>query len=220
MDAKKMIEENNRKRELLTPENEAYYSDMMVYIRLQLTFSEQQSEEILIEMLDHLLDGQEEGKSAKDIFGDDPKAFADEIIEQLPKEKKRDMVPFIAGIVGNIVSWVLIIRGIFLLVASQFTQVNTEINLFVTGVTAIVIGCFVVLTIWLILRLINNSLFKKSRNTKLDMLKVGLFAAAGMGVVMLATKFTPEIGPSFNFSWWTSLIAGAALWLIIYVKKK
>ena len=34
-----------------------------------------------MEMLDHLLDGQKEGKSAHDIFGDDPKRFADEIIQ-------------------------------------------------------------------------------------------------------------------------------------------
>ncbi|MFK4996838.1 DUF1129 family protein [Bacillus sp. N9] len=87
MNAKKLIEENNRKRELLTPANEAYYSDMLIYIRLQLTLSERQSEEVLMEMLDHLLDGQQDGKTAKDIFGHDPKAYADEIIEQLPKEK-------------------------------------------------------------------------------------------------------------------------------------
>ncbi|PWA13165.1 DUF1129 domain-containing protein [Pueribacillus theae] len=220
MDAKKLIEENNRKRELLTAENEAYYSDMLIYIRLQLTLSEQQSEEILMEMLDHLLDGQEEGKTARDIFGNDPKAFADEIIEQLPKEKKRDAITFVAGIVGNIVSWVLIIRGILLLVLSIFTEVKTEINLFATAVSSFSIACFVIFTLWFIFRLVNNSLFNEKRNTKKDMLKAGLVGAAGMAVVLLVTTFTPKIGPSFNFSWWASLITGVVLWLIIYVKKK
>ncbi|GIN92528.1 hypothetical protein J6TS1_33010 [Siminovitchia terrae] len=220
MDAEKLIEENNRKRELLTPGNEAYYSDLLIYIRLQFTLSEQQSEEILMEILDHLLDGQEEGKTAKDIFGDDPKGFADEIIEQLPKEKKRAAIPFVAGIVGNIVSWVLIIRGILILVLSQFLEVKTEVNLFVTGVVSFGIACFVSLTIWLILRLINNSLFKEKRNTKRNMLKAGITGAAGMGAVLLLAKFTPEIGPSLDFPWWASLIGGAILWLIIYVEKK
>ena len=64
------------------PENEKYYSDMLIYIRLQLSLSEQQSEEVLMEMLDHLLDGQHEGKSAQDIFGADPKGYADEIIRE------------------------------------------------------------------------------------------------------------------------------------------
>lgn len=109
MKAKQLIEENNRKREQLTPENEKYYSDMMIYIRLQLTLSEQQSEEVLMEMLDHLLDGQNEGKTARDIFGDDPKQYADEIIQNLPKEKKREVIPFISGLVLNLISWMLMI---------------------------------------------------------------------------------------------------------------
>jgi len=220
MNTKILIEDNNQQRELLTPDNEAYYRDLLIYIRLQLTLSEQQSEEILIQLLDHLLDGQNEGKTANDIFGDDPKAFADEIIEQLPKEDKREVIPFIAGIACNIVSWVLIIRGILLLTLSQFTEVKTEINLFVTGVVSLGIACFISLTIWFILRLINNSLFIEKRNTKKNMLKAGVTGAAGMGAVLLLAKFTPEIGPSFHFPWWASLMGGAILWLLAYLKKK
>lgn len=220
MIAQELIEENNRKRDLLTTENESYYSDMLIYIRLQWSLSEQQSEEVLLEMLDHLLDGQEEGKTARDIFGDDPKAFADEIIEQLPLEKKRAVIPFVAGIVGNIVSWVLIIRGMLLLILSYFTEVNTEINLFVTALVSLMIACFVVLTTRYILKLVNNSLFKENHSHKGNMLKAGLVGATGMGAILLTAKFTPEIGPSFNFSWWLSLLLGAILWLIIYVEKK
>src|SRR3954468_8826231 len=99
MNAKKLIEENNGKREMLTKENEAYYGDMLLYIRLQMLLSEQQSEEILMELLDHILEGQEEGKSAKEIFGEDPKGYANEIIQQLPRERKRTMIPFISEIV-------------------------------------------------------------------------------------------------------------------------
>ncbi|MBW8352160.1 DUF1129 family protein, partial [Bacillus sp. IITD106] len=220
MNAKELIEENNRKRELLTKENEAYYSDMMIYIRVQMSLSEQQSEEVLMEMLDHLLEGQEDGKTASDIFGDDPKAFADEIIEQLPKGKKRAVIPFVTGIVANIVSWVLMIRGVLFLVLSQFIKVRTEVYLIKTLVVALVIACFVGFTIWFILRLIKNSLFKEKKSTKMDMLKAGLVGAAGMAVVIVATRFTPEVGPSFDVSWWASLIAGGVLWLIVFTTKK
>ena len=34
MKAKDMVELNNKKREFLTPENEATYGDMLVYLRL------------------------------------------------------------------------------------------------------------------------------------------------------------------------------------------
>ncbi|MCJ8010069.1 DUF1129 family protein [Lederbergia wuyishanensis] len=220
MNAKKLIEENNRKRELLTPENEAYYSDMLVYIRLQMSLSEQQSEEVLMELLDHLLEGQGEGKTAKDIFGEDPKAFADEIIEQLPKEKKRAVIPFVAGIVANIVSWVLIIRGILFFVLSQFTKVRIEVYMIKTVVVAFVIACFVSFTIWFIFRLIKNTLFKENKNQKMDMIKVGIVGAGGMVVVIIATRFIPEVGPSFNFTWLASLIAGGVLWLVVFTTKK
>ena len=47
IDAKFLIEENNRKRKLLTKDNEAFYDDLLIYIRLQMSLSEQQSEEVL-----------------------------------------------------------------------------------------------------------------------------------------------------------------------------
>ena len=63
-----------------------------------------------------------EGKSARDIFGADPKGYADEIIENLPKEEKREVIPFIMGIVLNLVSWMLMIRGVVIVVISQFKR--------------------------------------------------------------------------------------------------
>lgn len=220
MDANLLIEENNKKRKLLTKENEAYYDDLLVYIRLQLTLSEQQSEEVLMEMLDHLIEGQKEGKTAKDIFGEDPLTFADEIIEQLPKEKKRNVIPFVGGIIANLISWVLIIRGVMILVLSQFIKVITDINLFVVAVVALTIAIFIIVAIWFIFKLIKNSLFNENRSTKKLMFKAGLFGAAGMAVVLAVAKFTPEIGPSFNLNWWVSFISGAILWLLHFIMKK
>ncbi|PDY49066.1 DUF1129 family protein [Bacillus pseudomycoides] len=85
MKAKDLIELNNKKRKLLTKENEATYGDMLVYIRLA-NIPEQQVEELLLEILDHLLDAQEEKKNAYDIFGNDLQAYCDEIITALPKQ--------------------------------------------------------------------------------------------------------------------------------------
>ena len=62
MNAQDMIELNNKKRELLTPENEVAYSDMLVYLRLS-NVPEQQMEELLLEILDHLIEAQAENKT-------------------------------------------------------------------------------------------------------------------------------------------------------------
>ncbi|WP_449536496.1 DUF1129 family protein [Ferdinandcohnia sp. Marseille-Q9671] len=220
MSAEKLIEENNRKRELLTPENEAYYGDLLIYIRLKFSLSEQQSEEVLMELLDHLLDGQMEGKNAKDIFGDDPKGFADEIIEQLPKEDKRKLIPFVGGIIGNIIGWVLLIRGALFLLLSQFTEVNTEVHTISVLCVAAVIAVFVYIILVYILKTIEKSLFNERRNDKRESIKAGIVAAIGMAIVLVVAKFTPEIGPSFEFSWWASAILGGVILLPMYVYKK
>jgi len=219
MNAKKLIEENNIKRESLNPENQAYYSDLLIYIRLKFSLSEQQSEEVLMEMLDHLLDGQNAGKTAKDIFGDDPRGFADEIIEQIPKEEKRKLIPFIGGIIANIVGWVLIIRGILYLVLSQFTEVKTEVYPFSTLCIVLFIACFVLFMVVFIFKLIGRSLFNEKSTTRKDSIRVCLVAALGMTAVLLIGKFLPDIGPSFDFSWLASLLLGGILLFVIYVIK-
>ncbi|MEK3889156.1 DUF1129 family protein [Bacillus sp. FSL K6-3431] len=220
MHAKQLIEENNHKRDLLTLDNKSFYSDILLYIRLQLSLSEQQSEEILMEMLDHLLDGQKEGKTAKDIFGPDPKAYADEIIAQLPKEKMRAIIPFVTGIIFDIVSWLLIFRGIALLVISQFKEVETTIYPIMVTIIAVVVLSLVLLAVWFVFRMIKNTLFKEKSSVKKDSLKIGLFAAILMAVVMGLTIFIPDKGPSFNFTWWASIVVGCILWLITYFIKR
>lgn len=91
MKAKELARYNQEKRAQLSKENLQYYEDMLVYIRLSFNKSEQETEEILSELLDHLLEAQAEGKTARDIFGDDPKKYADSIVGELPKmvTKKR-----------------------------------------------------------------------------------------------------------------------------------
>ena len=222
MKSKQLIEENNRKREQLTPQNDKYYSDMLIYIRLQLSLSEQQSEEVLMEMLDHLLDGQHEGKSAQDIFGDDPKRYADEIILNLPKEQKREVIPFILRIVIDLVSWMLMIRGVVILVFSQFNigNVSTSVYLFSTlFIFAFILGS-ITFGVWYIFRIIKQSLFKEKANEKKNIVKAGLFGAVSMGLIIAVSQFTPEFGPAFHFSWWASLLTGGTLWVIVFMLKK
>ncbi|MEH7111480.1 DUF1129 family protein [Neobacillus niacini] len=220
MKAKQLIEENNRKREQLTPENEKYYGDMLIYIRLQLSLSEQQSEEVLMEMLDHLLDGQIEGKSAWDIFGDDPKGYANEIIENLPKEQKREVVPFIMGVVLNLVSWMLMIRGVVIVVISQFKDVDSSVYIFSSLVMFAFILASVGFGVWFIFRTIQHSLFNEKASEKKDTVKVGIFGAISMGLVIALTKFIPDFGPAFDFPWLASIITGVALWVIVFTLKK
>ncbi|KQL50866.1 hypothetical protein AN964_24965 [Heyndrickxia shackletonii] len=220
MKAKQLIEENNRKRELLTPENKQYYSDMLIYIRLNLSLSEQHSEEVLMEMLDHLLEGQQEGKSARDIFGDDPKRYADEIIQNLPNGKKREVVPLLLGIIFHLISWILIVRGIAILVTSQFRNIGDTVYPLSSLIIFAIILASVLFGVWLIFRVIQQSLFNQNPNEKKSRLMVGIFVALSTVIVVVASMFIPRFGPTFHFTWWASLLAGGILWIIVYTLRR
>ncbi|WP_339288736.1 DUF1129 family protein [Ureibacillus sp. FSL K6-0786] len=74
---KELIRQNNEKRKQLTPENQQYYENLLVYIRANLSRNERATEEVLLEMLEHLLEAQKEGKTASEVFGKNPKDLAD-----------------------------------------------------------------------------------------------------------------------------------------------
>lgn len=91
---------------------------------------------------------------------------------------------------------------------------------FVVATVAVIILAAMFSGVLFVFRTIKKSLFQEQTNVKKDSLKVGLFAAISMAMVMAAAAFTPEIGPSFDFSWWASLSVGAILWLITFLMKK
>lgn len=220
MKASELIEQNNEKRKLLTEENEKYYANMMLYIRTKLSLSEQQSEEVLMEMLDHLIEGQEEGKRARDIFGDDPKGYADEIIEQLPLEEKRDMVKFVGQLGFSLMGWYLVVRGLTLLLFSAFKDVSDTVYIIPTIIIVLLVALCVTLGVKVIFGLIHHSLFNEESSEKKDMMKAGLYGAGSFAVILAANYFIRDFGPSFEFPWTSSLGAGGILLLISWLMKR
>lgn len=82
---KELIETNAVLQESLTKENEKYYGNLLIYIRIMAFFRDvKKSEELLLEVLRDILDAQEQGLSAEEYFGENPKKVADDIIKQLP----------------------------------------------------------------------------------------------------------------------------------------
>lgn len=83
-----LIKQNNELRKQLNPENKKYYEDILVYIRVNLT-KEEQTEEILLEILQAILDAQKDGVSAQAFFGKNPKEISDAILAELPNESEK-----------------------------------------------------------------------------------------------------------------------------------
>lgn len=84
-----MIKQNNELRKQLNPENKKYYEDILVYIRSNLNKEEQQTEEILLEILQDILDAQKNGTSAQGFFGKNPKEISDKILAELPNDSEK-----------------------------------------------------------------------------------------------------------------------------------
>ena len=85
LEKNELIETNAVLQESLTKENEKYYGNLLIYIRIMAFFRDvKRSEELLLEVLRDILDAQEQGISAEEYFGENPKKVADDIIKQLP----------------------------------------------------------------------------------------------------------------------------------------
>ncbi|WP_409068135.1 hypothetical protein [Enterococcus faecium] len=85
MKTNKIIERNAKLQEHLTKENKKYYGNLLVYIRvMSLIRDEKKSEEMLLEILEDILEGQAHGQSAEYYLGKNPKQVADNIIKELP----------------------------------------------------------------------------------------------------------------------------------------
>lgn len=95
MNTKDMIKQNNELRKQLTPENKKYYEEILVYIRVNINKEEQQTEEILLEILQDILDAQKAGTSAQAFFGKNPKEISDHILAELPNNSGRSLIKFV-----------------------------------------------------------------------------------------------------------------------------
>jgi uncharacterized membrane-anchored protein len=198
MNAKDLIAFNNEKRKQLNEHNRNYYEDMLVYIRSHLLLSEQQSEELLMELLDHLLEAQKHGKSAEDVFGKDPKAYCDELIRQLPKEKRRNIYAFIGYLMIQLFALITLATGAVELVAELFTDVDDTVYLGKEFVLFVIDFAVILLVVALVMLSVRKSVFCDVLSTfgsKVKEFLVVLFAfCLVIGMFVLVERLVPEFG--------------------------
>ena len=140
---KQLIRENNNKRKQLTKENETYYEQLLVYIRSSFFKDERATEELLYEMLDHILLAQKDGKNAQDIFGKEPKQLADELIETLPREKPKKIMAFVVETIMKLVGIYFTIIGIPAIFSDE--ENTLYVGSFLLMIGALIIGFLIVI---------------------------------------------------------------------------
>lgn len=206
-----LIKENNHKRDFLNMENEKIYEDLLLYIRTDLRVDEHAAEELLMDLLDHLIEAQENGKDAADLFGDSPETYADELIANMPNEDRRNVVVlFATGIIG-LAGWFAVSYGIINAVISLFTPVDNELAL--GSILLILLGLILVgvLGVFFIFRIIRSSVFKPKNQEWKIYVYSGLYAMLAFAFILGIGFFFDGIGPVVRIQWWLFIVIGLAL---------
>lgn len=219
MIAKELIELNNEKQKLLTAENEAYYGDILVYIRLQTGLSEQQTEELVMELLDHLLDAQEAGKTAEAVFGNDPKSYCNEMIAQLPKEKGKKKLSLASYLIVQLIGFMLLGSGIVQFIAGFFTDTSVTVHLGSSVLVWIIDIVLVFAAVSMILFILKKSLFKKTSKIK-DGISFAVTAIPVFLGFIFLPKWLPTFGPTFDVPGTIVLVMGLFVLLAAFVVNK
>lgn len=206
-----LIKENNDKRGILTSENEKIYEDLLLYIRTDLRVDEHAAEELLMDLLDHLIEAQENGKNATDLFGDSLEAYADELIANMPKENKRNIFLLATSFMFGLAGWFALSYGVLNGVISIFTPVDNDFAL--GSVSLILLALLVVgiLGVFIIFRILRSSVFKPEVQNWKIYVQSGLYGMVGFAFVLGVGIFFDGMGPVIQVQWWVFLLIGLAL---------
>ncbi|NMO97433.1 DUF1129 family protein [Paenibacillus lemnae] len=218
MNVKKMIAENNRLQAQMTPDNLNYYEDMVVYIRFS-KIDETQGEELLLEMAQHILEAQEQGRTAEDVFGTDPKAYCADLVENLPKPdtmstlKLSLMIPWVA------LTWFFLPQALAGLLAIWFggdvekmSQVRLSTLLLIAG------GSFVL--IHLVMSWMKRTTFTKDKNKRslnfgsMAVYLIVLAAIVGGGILLSPMLPVLSVSPWVSLALFAIGLAGTKLFFM------
>lgn len=214
-----MVQLNNEKRTQLNEVNTAYYDDMLIYIRTNAMKSEQQTEEVLLELLDHLLEAQTEGKTAVDVFGEDLKAYCDEVIEEIPGEKSSKNLSFIGFLLLDLAAIAMLTFGIlgygtyFIFgLGEQYFNITLGKGIVVLLIDTLLIGIWILI----IFKWMKHSTFKvKKTNKWVEFLQLWLISTIFIGLSIVTFILFPDFGTNFKIH----QLMIAAIGLILYVLK-
>ncbi|MDG5473884.1 DUF1129 family protein [Jeotgalibacillus sp. ET6] len=151
------VELNNKRRKELTAQNEAFYKDIMLYVRGS-NVDQRAGEELLLELLEHLIDAQARGKRAVDVFGIHPQEYCKKLVDALPKASFKEKAVLYGSVLSFSGMWLFGLLG-----AAQLLWPELQPSIAVSHIAAVVMVMLILPGT--ALTLLKKSLFstKKSR---------------------------------------------------------
>src|SRR5690625_6540428 len=195
MNIEEMVQLNNEKRNKLNDHNLKYYEDMLVYIRLN-SKSEQHTEELLLELLDHLLEAQQEGRSAEEVFGENAQAYCEQIISEIPLESKKKQIFFGLYMVFYFLAIISVLNGVIRFgLYSLFNVGTSETTFYIGSGMAIILTNLIIfaLFIFIILKWMKSTVFKKTK-TWIQFIQVWFLCMFMIGSFFLTLYIMPNMG--------------------------
>ncbi|MFC3419415.1 DUF1129 family protein [Salinicoccus hispanicus] len=202
--------ENYRLREKMDPRYKKAYEEILAYIRVNTIARDQETEAAVNRFLKQIIQAQREGKGIEAVTGSDHKAFADDLIEGLPK---RNVLKF-AGILAIILVGVNLlfdytIEMLFRLIDSAPFTTTIRVPSFITEM--IITAGFGVAFIYLIFYVYRQIAFRRWSFWK----EYGLYLLVGVGLFLIYIIFSYlvssiDIGPSLEINMFLIILLGVA----------
>ncbi|MGM8215373.1 DUF1129 family protein [Bacillaceae bacterium W0354] len=216
MDANSLIKENNEKRKQLSKENLKWYEDMLVYIRLSFDKSEQETEEVLTEILDHLLEAQADGKTAQDVYGHYPKMYANEILGELPKMITKKRMMFLFMIIFYFLAAAALGSFLFDLISFYIFKAGEIIKTYYLGTEIVILVLsisFAFLFLYIVIQFLRWTCFRNLNNV-LEFFLLWILGVLSFGVFFLIRFFMPDFGPTIEISSYIFLGMSVILYIV------
>lgn len=220
MKVKEMIQENNRLRERLTPDNRSYLEDMIIQLR-ESPVDPVKTEELLLQAAHDLLEAQERGMDARQLFGDDPLARFRDVINSVPPRPARSKTSqyiMISWIALTLLFGALGAAGLAAVWATGDPGVFGRISVF----TLIVIGGGSIVLIELLMKWMAGAPEQdRPLPGKFNIKALGLYIGAAVAVIV-AGLFLDRLLPVIPLSPWVAIgifVAGSIGYMVFFRRK-
>ncbi|MGV2875732.1 DUF1129 family protein [Macrococcus capreoli] len=200
-----------RKVNQLRPKNKEDFEYVAARITNNVTLSEDETDEIILEILEDLLIAQSNGTTANEFFGHDLDQFVSEITTELPKKTIQSILLYGTFTFTMLFSIIFVIIGFsdFLLWISDGKHIDIPIK-----------AALLITIVFLIFSLLSIFVDSNSKNrSKTQNVIQSLFGFLSYSVSYIIFKFVTH-GPTFNIPFYISIIIAAFLiYLSVHIKR-
>lgn len=206
MTIRQMIQENNRLRERMTPANNDYMEDVIVLVRSS-RVNRQMAEKRLLEAASKVLEEQDKGRTAAQLFGDDPEAYGKAIVESLPKVKPVEGIMYYLMIPWVALTFLFLVEAVAGFVADWTGYQGGSLNR-ISLLALIILAVGSIILTEVVMKNLNHPKQEETAGKpQINLRAVGIYLII-LVIVMIIGYSMRTMLPVFTVKPWVSLVIG------------